>query len=268
MLIVAPASCASWTVSTNDARSAALGCGCPLPPSCRCRRSGRAAARAPSPSPPGRAASPAGGLVIGRVDVLVELGAVAAERLGRARSRGRARARSPRSCASAALFVASVSNGAASSTRTVSSAVIAVSSFTPSKVTACVPPAATVTVFGSASGRRAEHQRQRRRRAGVGVQLGDVRDDVDRPRRERLLRRVHGRDDKVRAELRDPVATQDPCPRRLLLADVHLHVDRRAALERRRGRPSHCRCGASTAFRLRTRFGFSSELGRARTDWI
>ena len=51
-----------------------------------------------------------------------------------------------------ALFVASVSNGVAFSTRTVSSAVIAVSSFTPSNVTAFVLPASTVTVFAAARG--------------------------------------------------------------------------------------------------------------------
>ena len=49
------------------------------------------------------------------------------------------------------MFVSSVSNGAACLTLTVSFAVIAVSSFTPSKVTGLVAPAATVTVFGSAT---------------------------------------------------------------------------------------------------------------------
>ncbi len=50
------------------------------------------------------------------------------------------------------LFVASVSKGAASSTSTVSSADIAVSSFTSLKVDEISPPFGTVTVFGSASG--------------------------------------------------------------------------------------------------------------------
>ena len=157
-----------------------------------------------------------------RVHVLVELGAVAAERvdqhvcadelvLGHLDRRERV------------LLVASVSNGAASSTRTVSSAVIAAVEL--HALEGHGPRAAGADRHRLRLGERgrAEHQRQRRGRSGIGVELVDVRDDVDRSRRERLLRRVHGRDDEIGAELRDPVATQDPRPRRLQLADVQLH---------------------------------------------
>ena len=80
-------------------------------------------------------------------------------------------------------------------------------------------------------GRGAEHQGQRRRRARLVVQLLDVGDDVDSPRREGLLWCVDGCDDEVGPKPRDRVAPQDRRPRRLVVTDVHLHVDLRSALD-------------------------------------
>ena len=63
---------------------------------------------------------------------------------------------------------------------------------------------------------RAEHQRQPRRRGGLAVDLGDVGDDLDRSRRQRLRRRSHGRDHQVGAQPCRRRAANDERPRRRL----------------------------------------------------
>ena len=56
--------------------------------------------------------------------------------------------------------------------------------------------------------RRPEHQPERGRRTDVAVQLGDVGDHVDRPRRERLRRCLDGRDDEIRPQPGDRGPTE------------------------------------------------------------
>ena len=77
--------------------------------------------------------------------------------------------------------------------------------------------------------RRSEHQRQRRRRADVTVQLGDIGDDVDRPRRQRLRRCVDGRNNEIRPQAGDRSAPELEKLTRRAAPHVHAGADRGAA---------------------------------------
>ena len=137
-----------------------------------------------------------------RVEVVVELGAVADERRGRARSRGRARARSPRPCAARRCSSRRSRTAQPSSISTESSADIAVVELHSRELARRAARRHRHRLRLGERG-RAEHQPQRGRRTDVPVELGDIRDHVDRPRRERLRRRVDGRDDEIRPQSRD-----------------------------------------------------------------
>ena len=110
-------------------------------------------------------------------------------------------------------------------------------------------------------GRRAKHQRQRRRCAGVGIQLRDVGHHVDRASSRAFApRRMQSRDDEVRAEHRRRGTPQDTRSRRLrsrTCSWTMTAVPRSSEAISTVALPSV----AATAFKLRTR---RAALRRAR----